>query len=60
MSMTPERDTHATELFGNRFFSEEVPSTRFPGSGMSPSDAMRLVDDDLDSSATRCATSRRS
>ncbi|MGA8246723.1 MAG: glutamate decarboxylase [Nocardioides sp.] len=48
MSTTPERDPHATELFGNRFFTEEVPSTTFPASGMTPTDAMRLVDEDLD------------
>jgi glutamate decarboxylase len=48
MSMIPERDPHATELFGNRFFTEEVPSTTVPASGMSPTDAMRLVDEDLD------------
>jgi len=47
MSMTPERDTRTTALFGNRFLTEEVPSTSFPDSGMSPTDAGRLLDDDL-------------
>jgi len=34
-------------LFGNRFATQEVPSTAFPDTGMSPVDAMRLVAEDL-------------
>mgnify|MGYP003296951683 CR=1 FL=1 len=34
-------------LFGNRFATAEVPSTSFPDVGMSPTDAMRLVAEDL-------------
>src|SRR5580765_7931220 len=48
MSMIPERDSRDVALFGNRFFTQEVPSRTFPTSGMSPTDAMRLLDEDLD------------
>jgi glutamate decarboxylase len=34
-------------LFGNRFATAEVPSTTFPTSGMSPTDALRLVGEDI-------------
>ncbi|GAB3063972.1 glutamate decarboxylase [Intrasporangium mesophilum] len=34
-------------LFGNRFITQEVPSREFPTGGMSPTDAMRLVAEDL-------------
>jgi glutamate decarboxylase len=45
---TPElTDAQAEALFGNRFLTEPAPSTTFPQSGMSPTDAMRLVDVDL-------------
>ncbi len=42
----PASETDA-ELFGNRFLTEEVPSTSFPGGGMTSQDAMRLVGEDL-------------
>jgi glutamate decarboxylase len=34
-------------LFGNRFVTEEVPSSAFPDAGMTAVDAMRLVAEDL-------------
>src|SRR5215831_15576272 len=34
-------------LFGNRFITQEVPSRLFPESGMTATDAMRLVAEDL-------------
>ena len=34
-------------LFGNRFLTEPAPSTSFPEAGMSPTDASRLVDEEL-------------
>ncbi|MFL6205803.1 MAG: glutamate decarboxylase [Acidimicrobiales bacterium] len=34
-------------MFGNRFLTNEVPSTAFPDTGMSATDAMRLVAEDL-------------
>ena len=34
-------------LFGNSFVTEEVPSRLFPASGMSATDAMRLIGLDL-------------
>src|SRR3954453_15673617 len=34
-------------LFGNRFITQEVPSTEFPEGGMTAVDAMRLVSEDL-------------
>lgn len=37
----------AAALFGNRFVTEEVPTRSFPESGMTATDAMRLVDLDL-------------
>ena len=36
-----------TAIYGNRFLTEEVPSKTFPLAGMSPTDAMRLVGEDL-------------
>ena len=36
-----------SEMFGNRFLTDEVPSRVFPESGMSAQDAMRLVGEDL-------------
>ncbi|MGH3509362.1 MAG: hypothetical protein ACRDPI_03940, partial [Nocardioidaceae bacterium] len=48
MSHTPARDARTRALFGNGFLTEEVPSTSFPDSGMSATDAMRLLDEDLD------------
>ena len=40
-------DTAAQALFGNRFLTEPAPSKSFPQGGMTPTDAMRLVDEDL-------------
>ena len=37
----------AEALFGNRFLTERAPSTTFPQAGMPPTDAMRLVGEDL-------------
>ncbi|HEU5484858.1 MAG TPA: pyridoxal-dependent decarboxylase, partial [Microlunatus sp.] len=34
-------------LFGNRFVTQEVPSSRFPDDGMPAADAMRLVGEDI-------------
>ncbi|MFL6167432.1 MAG: pyridoxal-dependent decarboxylase, partial [Ornithinibacter sp.] len=34
-------------MFGNRFATAEVPSASFPEAGMSPTDAMRLVAEDI-------------
>jgi glutamate decarboxylase len=45
--MTKLADTEADALFGNRFLTERAPSTSFPESGMRPTDAMRLVAEDL-------------
>ena len=45
--MTTLNDTQAEALFGNRFLTEAVPSTTFPQSGMRPTDAMRLLGEDL-------------
>jgi glutamate decarboxylase len=47
MTPTSQPSERTTALFGNRFLTEEVPSTSFPDSGMSPTDAMRLVGEDL-------------
>ncbi|WP_344802267.1 glutamate decarboxylase [Microlunatus ginsengisoli] len=40
-------DQAAAALFGNSFAIEEVPSRTFPDDGMSATDAMRLVAEDL-------------
>src|SRR6478609_9487917 len=40
-------DTPAQALFGNRFLTEPAPSKSFPQGGMTPTDAMRLVGEDL-------------
>src|SRR5690349_10691927 len=45
MSTLSQRD--AETLFGNRFLTEKAPATTFPQSGMRPTDAMRLVGEDL-------------
>jgi glutamate decarboxylase len=45
--MTTSADDRAAALFGNRFLTEAAPSAHFPDSGMTPVDAMRLVDEDL-------------
>jgi len=34
-------------MFGNRFLTQEVPTREFPGNGMSATDALRLVSEDL-------------
>ena len=39
-------ETPAEALFGNRFLTERAPY-EFPTTGMHPTDAMRLVDEDL-------------
>ena len=46
--MTTKSDPNAdAALFGNRFVTREVPSHEFPETGMTPTDAMRLVGEDL-------------
>ncbi len=45
--MSKLSDAEAEALFGNRFLTEAAPSTAFPQSGMRPTDAMRLLDEDL-------------
>ena len=35
------------EMFGNRFLTREVPTDEFPDGGMSPTEAMRLVGEDI-------------
>jgi glutamate decarboxylase len=45
MSTLDQRDAEA--LYGNRFLTEKAPATSFPQSGMRPTDAMRLVGEDL-------------
>jgi glutamate decarboxylase len=46
--MTPKPDENAdAALFGNRFVTQEVPTSTFPTEGMSAQDAMRLVGEDL-------------
>ncbi len=45
--MSKLSDAEAEALFGNRFLTEAAPSTTFPQSGMRPTDAMRLLDEDL-------------
>ena len=45
--MTQLSDREAEALYGNRFLTETVPSTVFPQAGMRPTDAMRLVAEDL-------------
>jgi glutamate decarboxylase len=39
--------TDAASLFGNRFLTQEVPTKAFPETGMTATDAMRLVAEDL-------------
>ncbi|MFI8523166.1 glutamate decarboxylase [Promicromonospora sukumoe] len=41
------RDERTAALYGNRFLTEEVPSTLFPATGMSPTDTMRMLGEDL-------------
>jgi glutamate decarboxylase len=47
MIPTKLSEADAEALFGNRFLTEAAPSTLFPESGMPPTDAMRLVAEDL-------------
>lgn len=37
----------AAKVYGNRFLTEDAPDGPFPQTGMSPLDAMRLVDEEL-------------
>ncbi len=45
--MTKLSEAEAVALFGNRFLTEPAPATVFPESGMRPTDAMRLLAEDL-------------
>jgi len=45
--MTTLSQSAAEALFGNRFLTERAPSSSFPQSGMRPTDAMRMVAEDL-------------
>lgn len=45
--MATTREERSTALFGNRFLTEEAPSKTFPTTGMSPTDTMRMLDEDL-------------
>jgi glutamate decarboxylase len=45
--MSSRKQSAAEALFGNRFLTESAPSETFPETGMSPTDAMRLVGEDL-------------
>jgi len=45
--MSKISDADAEALFGNRFLTEAAPATVFPQSGMRPTDAMRLLAEDL-------------
>jgi len=40
-------DVDDSQLFGNRFITQEVPSKDFPDGGMAAEDALRLVAEDL-------------
>ena len=46
--------------YGNRFLHEPAPDNALPEHGMRSVDAMRLVGEELGSTASRCATWRRS
>ena len=45
--MTTLSQSAAEALYGNRFLTEKAPSTSFPQTGMRPTDAMRLLGEDL-------------
>ena len=45
--MTTLSQSASEALYGNRFLTEKAPSTSFPQTGMRPTDAMRLLDEDL-------------
>ena len=47
MTTYDEPSTADAELFGNRFLTREVPTRDFPADGMSATDALRLVSEDL-------------
>ena len=47
MSMPFQPSDADAELFGNRFLTREVPSSEFPDTGMTATEAMRLVGEDL-------------
>ena len=48
MTMDPRApDSPQQSLFGNRFLTEAAPATHFPDGGMTPLNAMRLLDADL-------------
>jgi glutamate decarboxylase len=47
MTPTYRRTAHDSTLFGGHFLTQESPSTSFPDTGMTPTDAGRLLDDDL-------------
>ena len=47
MTDTEPADAGHAALFGNRFLTEAAPSESFPDGGMSPTEAMRLVAEDL-------------
>ena len=47
MTANTLHDAEARTLFGNRFLTEPAPAHHFPHAGMSPTDAMRLVAEDL-------------
>jgi glutamate decarboxylase len=40
-------EAEAQALFGNRFLTEPAPDNEFPASGMTPTDAMRVLAEDL-------------
>ena len=47
MAKSPGRDQSEAALYGNRFLTEQVPSTVFPATGASPTDTLRLVAEDM-------------
>ena len=47
LGMTQISEIDPATLFGNRFLTEAAPSHTFPAGGMTPTEAMRLVDEDL-------------
>ena len=47
MTRHRSRDNNPEALFGNRFLTEPAPSTAFPQGGMTATDAMRLLGEDL-------------
>ena len=47
MTMPFQPSDADAEMFGNRFLTREVPTDEFPDGGMSPTEAMRLVGEDI-------------